>query len=473
MSLYEKERWMPTKPNRRDFLKSSALAGAGMMMAGRSVNAQNKSPNEKLNIATVGAGGMAGSDIHQLQSECGDLINFVAFADVDHKQAAGTFKKYPKAKKYYDFRKMLDENHKDIDAVLVATPDHCHAVAAMAAMQLGKHVYVEKPLTHNVFEARKLREAAHKYNVVTQMGNQGTNNNGLRHGVEVIQSGAIGPVREVHVWTNRPVWPQGVDAMLKNHSVHKAMTGQGGPAPKPRDNFRWDLWQGPAKERPFDNCFFPFVWRGWWDYGTGALGDMACHTANLPFWACKLGAPRSLRAQVASDMNEFSFPSWSVIDYEFPARDGLPPVQYTWYDGGGKKPQWMIDKLAGMLHGEPLPGSGFLIVGDDGAMFSSSDYGGSWKLLPERKFRDYTPPPQKMPKGEGHRKEWVLGCLGGPKPMSNFDYAGPLTEMVLLGCVAMRVPGNTIEWDAPNMKIPNMPEAEQYLKREYRKGWSL
>lgn len=464
---------MSSKSNRRDFLKTSALVGAGAWVAGGTAKAQNKSANGKLNIATVGAGGMAGSNIHNLQAEAGDMINFVAFSDVDHERAAGTFKKYPNVKKYFDFRKMLDENHNEIDAVLVACPDNCHAVAAMAAMKLGKHVYCEKPLTHDVYEARMLTEAAHKYNVVTQMGNMGTSKDGFRQGIEIIRSGAIGPVREIHVWTNRPVWPQGIDALLKNKTVLKAM-GKDVQIPTPPDTFKWDLWLGPAPMRAYDTAYYPFDWRGWWDYGTGALGDMACHTANLPFMACELGAPSSLEAEVAADMNDQSFPSWSVIKMDFPARGDKPAVDYTWYDGGSKKPQWMIEKLAGLVPSEALSGSGFLLIGDKGQMYSACDYGSWQKLLPEKQFKDYTPPSPTLPRvGGAHRREWVEACLGKGKTMSNFDVAGPLTEMVVLGCVAMKFPGRRLEWDAANMRFPNMPEADQYLKRQYREGWSL
>lgn len=463
---------MADKTNRRDFLKTAALTGAGFWVAGRSAMAQSTSRSEKLNIACIGCGGKGKSDVSSVAGE-----NIVALCDVDDERAADSFKRHPKAKKYRDFRKMLDEMGKEIDAVTVSTPDHQHAVAAMMAMKMGKHVYCQKPLTHDVYEARALTEAAAKYKVCTQMGNQGTSLSGLREAVEVVQSGAIGPVREVHVWTNRPIWPQGTGAILGLPGVQSALHGDSAAGPTPvRSSLDWDLWLGTAPERPYAPNYLPFKWRGWWDFGCGALGDMACHTANMAFMACKLGYPTSVDAEV-SEYNPETFPMWSVVRYEFPQRGELPPLKWTWYDGGKDKPAWVNEKLKELAHGKEIPGSGSLLVGDKGTLFSPNDYGAEYKLLPEANFIGYKPPIPTLPrlhKGETHAMEWLKACKAG-KPqmaMSNFAYAGPLTETVVLGCVAIRA-GRKIEWDGPNLKITNVSEANKYIKREYRKGWEL
>ncbi|MBY0526448.1 MAG: Gfo/Idh/MocA family oxidoreductase [Gemmataceae bacterium] len=441
--------------NRRQFLKQSALAGVGFWAAGGVSAAEPKGANEKLNIALIGCGGQGGSNLGGVSSE-----NIVALCDVDEKRAAAAFTKYPNVKKYADFRKML-EDQKDIDAVVVSTPDHMHAPASVMAMKLGKHVYCEKPLTWSVHEARVMRETAAKMKVATQMGNMGTAGSGFRQNVEVIQSGALGAVKEVHVWSNRPIWPQGMNDRPKD-------------TPAVPDTLNWDLWLGVASDRQYHPSYLPFAWRGWWDFGTGALGDMACHTANLPFMALKLGYPTAIEAETSGISLE-SPPKWSVIRFDFPARGELPPVKFTWYDGG-KKPEDGVLKpvldLLGVERDDKKIGSGCLIVGDKGSLFTSNDYGQDRKLLPEEKFKDYKPPEPTLVRSPGHHKEWIQACKGGKAAMSNFDYAAFLTETILLGNIAMRV-GKKIEWDGPNMKSTNVPEAEKFVKREYRKGWSL
>ncbi len=476
---------MNDKTNRRDFLKTSAAIGAGFWVAGRSaaVFAQPRSANEKINIACIGTGGMGGGDTDSVSSQ-----NIVALCDVRPSALEGKAKNHPKAKTFADFRKMFDEMEKEIDAVTISTPDHTHAIAAMWAMQRGKHVFVQKPLTHDAFEARMLTEAARKYKVCSQMGNQGTSSDGLRTAVEVIWSGVIGPVREVHVWTNRPVWPQGTGAILGLPGVRHALHGEAGlkegekAAPEPKD-VDWDLWLGTAPFRPYQPQYQPFNWRGWWDYGTGALGDMACHTANMAFMACKLGYPTSLEAEV-SEFNPETFPMWSVVRYEFPEREGLPPLKWTWYDGGKDKPGWVNRKLKELAHGMNISDSGSLLIGEKGTLYSPNDYGERFYLifgdekpigeLPDDKL--FKAPSQVLPRAHGkHKEEWFAAIReGNPKlALSNFDYAGPLTETVVLGCIAQRFAGRKIEWDGPNMKITNIKEANQYLKREYRKGWEL
>jgi hypothetical protein len=291
------------------------------------------------------------------------------------------------------------------------------------------------------------------------MGNQGTALDGLREAVEVVQSGAIGPVREVRVWTNRPVWPQGI--------------GRPENTPPVPPHLDWDLWLGTAPERRYHPAYHPFKWRGWWDFGTGALGDMACHTANMAFKALKLGYPTSIEAETAEDLTEETFPSWSIIRYEFPARGHMPPVRWTWYDGGKNMPQKAKEAIKKHAYGQDIPGSGSLLIGDYGTLFSPNDYGAEYVLLPEKDFKDYKPPVPWLPRVDGkHTQEWIRACKGMGTTMSNFGYAGPLTETVVLGCVAIRA-GKQILWDGPNMRITNDRKANDYLRRTYRTGWSL
>lgn len=447
---------MANRNTRRQFLQQSAMVGAGFWISTRAL-AQSKSPNEKINFAAIGAGGQGGHDLGQIADHG---VNVVALCDVDDKQAEGSFKRFEKARRFKDFRQMFDKMGKEIDAVNVSTPDHTHAVATMMAMRLGKHVYTQKPLCHDVYEARMLTEAAAKYKVVTQMGNQGTALDGLREAVEVIWSGAIGKPQEVHVWTDRPVWPQGIDRPDEKKSVPATLD--------------WNLWLGTAPPRPYHSCYLPFNWRGWYDFGTGALGDMACHTANMAFMACKLGYPISVEAEV-SEYNEETYPVWSIVKYEFPARGDLPPLKWTWYDGGNNKPVEVKKKLKELCMGMEIPGSGSLIIGDKGRLFSPDDYGARYDLLPKADFEGFKPPVRKLPRSGGDNYGEWLRAIKENKPemcMSKFAYAGPLTETVVLGCVAIRAQ-KKIVWDGPNMKITNDKDANKFLKREYRKGWSL
>ena len=449
---------------RRDFIKHSAIAAGAAMLPGYATAARVrfKSPSEKLNIAVIGADGKGASDTDACASE-----NIVALCDVDDTRLRKRGEKYPGARLYRDYRKMLEEI-KEIDAVIVATPDHHHAPASIMAMKLGKHVYCQKPLTHSVYEARMMREVAAKYKVATQMGNQGSAENGLRRAVEVIQAGAIGLVREVHVWSNRPIWPQGIDR-----------PAQVDPVPA---NLDWDLWLGPAPERPFaKDVYNPFKWRGWQDFGTGALGDMACHTTNLPFRALNLGYPVSIEAE-SSGINKETYPKNSKIHFEFPAREGMPALSFWWYDGGQKPAAEIAEKVLDHIarqtdkDGNPrprqLPGSGCLLVGEKGQLYSPDDYGAQYSLLPEKEFADYKGPEPWLPRSPGHYAEWLGACKGGKPGYSEFAKAAYHTEIILLGCVALRV-GRKIEWDGPRMKAKNAPEAAQYVRRKYRKGWTL
>ena len=445
--------------NRRDFLKVTALAGTGILAAPygfwpvelAAAETRRLGPNDKLNVAFVGAGGRGASNLGAI----GRTENVVAFCDVDSQRAAASFRRFPKATKYQDFRVML-ERQRDIDAVVVSTPDHQHAVAAAAAIRAGKHVYCEKPLTHNVWEARQLRALAREHHVATQMGNQGTASNGLRSSVEVVRTGAIGEVHEIHVWTNRPIWPQNI--------AHRP-AGERPPA-----SLNWDMWLGTAPAREYNHAYLPFTWRGWWDFGTGAIGDMACHTMNMPFMSLNLGAPTSIVADLATPLNAETAPEGCTVTYEFPARPNLPPGQgqlpacrLMWYER--RTPP------ANLFQGQKVSPSGCLLIGSKGTLFCASENGDQRKLLPEAAFRDYHAPQPTLPRTREHHAEWIQACKGGPPAMSNFDYSGPLTEMALLGNVAIRA-GARVTWDAANLRV-TPASAQRYIRREYRAGWTL
>ncbi|MES2794056.1 MAG: Gfo/Idh/MocA family oxidoreductase [Planctomycetota bacterium] len=466
---------MRNQQTRRDFLKTSTAVGVAYWVSGNNTPAFSNSANEEVRIASIGVGGKGSSDTDQ----AGNHGRLVAICDIDDNklnakaESLSKTEKHKGFQKFNDFRKMLDEIGKSIDAVTVSTPDHTHAVASIMAMNMGKHVYCQKPLTHSVFEARMMREVAKKNKVATQMGNQGTAENGLRRAVEIIQDGVIGNVKEIHVWTNRPVWDQAPDMVARPTDTPAC------PA-----HVHWDLFLGPAPERAYSPKYHPFAWRGWLDFGTGALGDMACHTANMAFMACKLGYPTSVVAE-ATDVNSETFPSSAKITFDFPARGELPPLKFYWYEGrqGGRHnkegkqvlpPEELLSKV--LKPGQKLSDSGSLLVGDKGILFSPNDYGAQYVLLPEEQYIGYKGPAETLPRNgkgdDGMKAEWVAAIKGGPAAMSNFDYAGLLTESILLGNVAVRA-GKKIEWDGPNMKVTNCPEAAQYIKREYRKGWEL
>jgi len=460
---------MSRKTDRRDFLKAGALTGAGFWVGG-GLAAQERQPaarpgaNERLNVAIIGAAGRGRANL----SAVARTENIVALCDVDDRpnRAGQAYERYPRAVRYSDFRRMLDRE-RNIDAVIVSTPDHQHAIAAITAMRLGKHCYCEKPLTHDVWEARQMREVALRYGVATQMGNQGTSSNGLRQGVEVIRSGALGPVREVHVWTNRPIWPQGMARAAAEEQVP--------------DGIHWDLWLGTAPERPYNVAYMPFRWRGWWDFGTGAIGDMACHTMNLPYMALNLGAPTAVAATARQQVNDQAPPEGCTIVYDFPARtapsgrgrahtEQLPAVRLTWYERGFPN----RDLFRGAVReGADPSDSGCLIIGQNGTLYCSSENGDRWRLVPEERFRDYRPPEPTLPRSPGHHAEWLRACKSGPAALSNFvDYAGPFTEAVLLGNVSLRA-GARIEWDSRNLRVTNNQDANRFVRRQYRRGWEI
>ena len=446
--------------SRRDFI-SSAAAVAALTVVPRHVlgGPNNTPPSEKLNIAGVGVGGMGQNNVRACESE-----NIVALCDVDSKYAAGVFKKYADARAWTDYRKMLDEQ-KNIDAVIVATPDHTHAVVAMAAMQRGKHVYVQKPLTRSVYEARMLTEAARKYKVATQMGNQGHSSDEVRLVCEWIQDGAIGDVHDVHCWTNRPVWPQGI--------------GRPTETPPVPDGLDWDLWIGPSPMRPYHPTYLPFNWRAWIDFGAGALGDMGCHVMDAAFWSLKLKYPVSVEASHSYDVqkmwtrfdNKETYPRSEVVHYQFPAREGMAPVKLHWYDGG-ILPQRPDD----LEPGRRIPESGTIFVGTKGKIMCGT-YSENARLIPETKMRAYQRPPKRLPRIEGgpggHEKDWLRACKGGPPASSNFDYSGPFTETVVMGNLAVLNPGKKLLWDGENMKVTNDEQANAYVQPTFRDGWSL
>jgi predicted dehydrogenase len=436
-------------------------------------------PSDKLNIAAVGVGGKGYSNIVAAYNVGKE--NIVALCDVDDARADKTFKEFANAKRYKDFRKMLEAEKNNIDAVIVSTPDHTHAVIAMAAMQLGKHVYVEKPLTHNIYEARMLTETARKNKIVTQMGNQGSSGEGVRLMTEWIGAGVIGDVTNVHTWTNRPIWPQGLPTPTEKVEIPKTLD--------------WELWLGPAKFRDYNPIYVPFGWRGWWEFGTGALGDMACHIIDPVFRALKLGYPTSVEASVTGVWtNGFkpaivtdSCPPSSTIHLEFPAREGMPAVTMHWYDGGIKppRPQELKDEeMMGDWSG------GVIFEGSRGKIMCGC-YGANPTLLPTGEMAYFnTEKLKSLPRIEGndrgHQTSWVMACKGGAPASSNFDYSGPLTETVLMGNLALRSLALTWEkdgkktsgdkkllWDGQNMRITNFEPANQFVKREYKNGWSL
>jgi predicted dehydrogenase len=444
--------------SRRSFIRNTAAVTTFVIVKPAVLGrAAEPSPNNKLNIAGVGIGGQGGSDLEQVRSE-----NIVALCDVDSEFAAKTFNKYPEAKRYKDFREMLDKE-KNIDAVVVGTPDHTHAIVSNTAIKMGKHVYCEKPLTRTVHEARAVAKAARSAKVATQMGNQGMAFEGNRLINEWLADGAIGPVREVHVWSDRPThsgklplyWAQGIDRPQDTP-----------PVPASLD---WDLWLGPAPWRPYNPVYAPFRWRGWWDFGSGGLGDMGIHNLAPVFSALNLGAPESVYASSTAVFKE-TVPLGAIVHYQFPARGNLPPVKLHWYDGGllPARPEELEEDERNLD-----PEDGIIFVGDDGKMLVTGWGGRSPRLIPERRNQEYKRPAPTLPRSIGHHEEWIAACKSGSATRSNFGFAGPLTEAVLLGALCIRNGGEKLLWDSANLKITNVPEANKLLHYEYRQGWKL
>ena len=438
---------MTNRLNRREFVRRSAAAGGVLALAhvnptpGRAA----LSANEKLNLAFVGVANKGGHNLEQLTSE-----NIAVLCDVDQNYLDALKERFPHAKVYRDFRRMLDAEEKNIDAVVVSTADHTHAPATAAALVRGKHVYCEKPLTHTVHEARHIAALAKRHGVATQMGTQVHAESNYRRVVGLVQAGAVGPVREVHTWCNKG-WSNGRFA-------------EGAPPPA---NLDWDLWLGPARERPYSSGIHPANWRRFFEYGSGTFGDMACHIMDLPFWALGLAHPTSAVA-IGPEVHPDGAPEWCLCEYEFPGREGQPPVKLTWSDGGRHH-----DLVRETLDhgGTSLSqwGLGVLFVGEKGML--AADYG-QRQLLPADKFKDFAPPPATIADSIGHWAEWVQACKTGSPTTCNFDYAGTMTETVLLGVVAYRS-GERLAWDAANLKVTNSSAADALIRKEYRPGWEL
>ena len=461
---------MGRKTTRRDFVKETAALSAAWWVGSQSnLLAQERSPMERVNFACIGVGGKGDSDTN----DAARLGNIVALCDIDDnrlRQKANSINQSQKksgggeAQTFHDYREMLEKLGDKIDAVTVSTPDHHHAPASARAMRMGKHCFCQKPLTWSIEEAQFLRKLSEEKKLCTQMGNQGTSHNGLREAVEVIRSGGIGEVTEVHVWTNRPIWPQG--------------EGRPSGGVEPPKEVLWDLFLGPAPERPYvPNVYHPFKWRGWLDFGTGALGDMACHTANMAVMALDIFDPDTVVVTETSGVIENeTYPKYTVIEFQFPARKAswdssveLPPVKFVWYDGG-KKPQ------ADLFRGEKPESSGSMLIGRKGTLYSPNDYGSAYVLLPKPQYAEYKKPEPTLPRSPGHFEEFVQAIKADDptKAMSNFSYAGRLTETILLGNVALRLgQGEVAEWDAKNAKVKNHPQFTGGISREYREGWDL
>ncbi len=441
--------------SRRAFLRDSAWLSAGAATVGStfSLAAPKKlSPSSKLNLGIIGAGGRGFDNLMGVQSE-----NIVALCDVDDDRAKGAFARYPAAKRYRDFRRML-EKERTLDAVVISTPDHTHAIAALASMRRGLHVYCEKPLAHSIYEARQMAKVARETRVVTQMGQQGHAMEGSRRAVEIIRSGAIGDVTDLHVWTDRPAgwWPQG------EHRPEET--------PQVPPYLDWDLWLGPAQARPYHPVYAPFKWRGRWDFGTGAIGDMGVHNLDTAFWALELGIPTSAEVKESSLRTEDCPPLWSVMELRYPARGTQPPVKLTFYDGKKLPP-------SALFHGETITDNGSLVIGSKGTLYTRTWHGGEtvkdmFLLLPTKQFAGYQPPPPTLPRTSEHHLEWIQACKGGPRAQSDFAYAATLTEGLLVGFLAQRT-GKRIEWDSKNMKARGCPEADSFIRPRFRKGWTL
>jgi predicted dehydrogenase len=434
--------------SRRSFVVRSALAASALAFPFVSVR-NVLGANSRLNIVGIGAGGKGAVDV----AACGSQ-NVIALVDVDEVRAADMFKKFPNAKRFKDFRVMFDQMSKAIDAVTVSTPDHMHFLPAMRAIKEKKHVFCQKPLTHTVWEARELATAARNAGVATQMGNQGISNPALRLDAEIVKSGAIGAIREMHCWTDRPGgwWKQGVQRPTGDQ-----------PVPGTLD---WDLWVGCAPWRPYNPAYVPFSWRGYFDFGTGAIGDMGCHLLNLAALAMDMHGPTKVVAEGTGQTSE-SGPTSSQIAWDFPERPGQPAFKFFWHDGGRKPSQ-------DLFPGKKYEGNGVVLVGTEDTMLTSDVGGGVLKS--GRSRADLKNVPELFDKSgkddQKHYDEWFAACRGGRPALSNFNVAGPITEVVLLGQVALRA-GTAIHWDAKNLKITNNPDANQYLKTTYRKGWEI
>lgn len=433
--------------SRRRFIQGAAAAASGYWVSGQPTRARAAGPNEKLDVAVIGVAQRGANNLDAMSGQ-----NVVAICDVNEKALGKASEKQPRAQRFFDFRKLLEKTK--LDAVVVSAPDHIHAVAAVMAMNLGRHVYCEKPLARSIREARVMKEVASKTKVVTQMGTQHHSGGGYRRAVEVIRSGAIGKVSEVHAWTDRPTWPQGIDR-------------PGGTWEIP-PHIHWDLWLGPAPERPYNPAYIIFKWRAFWDFGTGSLGDMGCHIMDPAVWALELGPPSTIECE-SPPPNPETAPKWSIIRYQFPANHDRGPVALTWYDGG-KLPSPSLFEGAPFVKKKFPPDNGSLFVGDKGKLLCP--HGGPLTLLPTSKFEGFQGPEPFLRVSPGHHEEWIAACKTGSPTGSPFAYASAFTETVLLGNLAHRL-GGRIEWDSEAMKVKGRPEADVLIAPPFRAGWTL
>jgi predicted dehydrogenase len=456
--LMRKNKQHKTGMTRRRFIGGSAAAAFGFQV----VPSRVFGANSRLAVAGIGAGGKGRGDVSGAAAAGADIV---ALCDVDESRAAGIFKAHPKARRFPDFRVMLEKMGKSIDACTISTPDHTHAVATSMAMKMGKHCYTQKPLTHDVYEARYLARLAKRTGVVTQMGNQAHAGEPIRRAVELVRAGIIGNITEAHIWTNRPIWPQGMKARPARADVPNGLD--------------WDLWLGPAPHRPYGKGYVPFSWRGWWDFGTGALGDMACHIMDMAWWSLELGSPTSVSARHGGNTAE-SAPNWAVIEYQFGYRGSRPPVKLVWYDGkkNGVQNAPSLETTGGvnMVRNARGKGSfGTVLIGDKGRMFFNRR---STKWMITGRDADEVKQieaktPKTLPRTKDNYAEWVNAATGnGHAPMSRFEIAGPFTEMVLLGNLAIRA-GEPVQWDAKELRSTNSEKANHYVRGEYRNGWKL
>lgn len=461
--------------SRRAFLKSAATTGLGMLAAstiagcaadGSGAGAgdekqpkQTPAPAKRdnysdLRVAYIGTGGIGG---YHLDESTALGVSCLCYCDVDTTRFKKAAEKFPNARGYQDYREMFDKEHKNIDAVMVGTPDHHHYPATVIAMLHGKHVYTQKPLTHTPWEAMQLAKAASKYKLATQMGNQGHAGEGIRLVYEWVRSGVLGDILEAHTWTDRPIWPQGIDRPKEQDEVPSSLN--------------WDAWLGPAPVRPYKkDVYHAFAWRGWWDFGAGALGDMACHTMDCVFWALDPGHPTAVEPVAATPVNGETFPKASIVKWEFPKKGKRKPFVAYWYDGG------LLPRLpSGLELGRGLPSTGNLIVGTKATLLVSGDYANSPRIIPETAMKQIGKPPQLLDRSPGHVLEWVMACVGDAPvdfPKSNFHYAGPMSSTILLGNVALRL-GRRLEWDGDAMRVTNVDEANQFVNKPYREGWKF
>ncbi len=473
---------MSKNASRRKFIRNTSIAAAGFFIVPRHVLGRGfVAPSDKLRIAGIGAGGKGQSDLSEFAKS--PNVSIVALCDVDDRQAVKSREKFPKAPYYRDYREMLEKEKNNIDAVSISTPDHTHAVATLAAMQLGKHVYTQKPLTHDIYEARILTEAAKKYKVVTQMGNQGGSGDGVRKAKEIVDAGMIGDVHTAHAWTNRPVWPQGIPTPSGIHAIPKELD--------------WDLWLGPSKKIDHNPAYLPFNWRGWWAFGTGALGDMACHIMDPIYRILPILYPDSVECSIATIWSEMwndsqntdACPPSSIIHLNYPKTNGKGNIKISWHDGGllPQRPDELLpDEAFGNWDG------GVLFIGKKGKLLMDC-YGENPRLLPTKLMTEKTMPKERIVRvKEGHYLQWVNACIAGygnAETSSPFEYAGPFTESILIGNLALRsftlknpklkgwedkwMGRKKLLWDSKNMKITNFDEANQFVKRDYRDGWNF